>query len=199
VARLAVLASGNGSNFQALVEAVRERPEEEGPRHECVLLIHDRKAAFAAERASLLGIPRRHISYFGRAVFEAEAEIEAALDEAAADFVALAGFMRILSPPFVASRRGRIMNVHPSLLPEWPGAHSIQRAYEAGAREFGVTVHIVDEGMDTGPRVDRCSFEAHPGETIYEIEMRIHAIEHRIYPRAVLGMLDAFDEERVMP
>ena len=199
MARLAVLASGNGSNFQALVEALRDDTRRGHARHECVLLVYDRRGAFAAQRAAALAVPARHVSYFKRDIEEAEAEIAAALDEANAELVALAGFMRILSPAFVASRRGRIVNVHPALLPKWPGARSISRAFEAGEREFGVTVHFVDEGMDTGPTITSASFFAEPGRTLGQIEARVHAIEHEIYPRAVLSLLDAVDSARGTP
>ena len=196
---LAVLASGNGSNFEALALALRSRPLGEGPRHECVLLIYDRKAAFAAERAGKLGIPSRHVSYYGREASDAEADISAALDEARADLVALAGFMRMLSPSFVAARADRIVNVHPSLLPKWPGAHAIERAYRSGEREFGATVHFVDEGMDTGRVIDSGSFIAESSETLEEIESRVHGIEHIVYPRAILGILDSLEAERGRP
>jgi phosphoribosylglycinamide formyltransferase-1 len=101
--------------------------------------------------------------------------------------------MRLLSPLFVRARAGRIVNVHPSLLPLWPGTGSIARAWEAGAREFGVTVHIVDAGTDSGPILVREAFEPAPGSTLAEIELRTHEIEHRIFPRAVLGLLDQID------
>ncbi len=198
MARLAVLASGNGSNFQALVEALREdtRREDtrrEAPRHECVLLIYDRREAFAAKRAAGLAVPARYVGYYKRGIEEAEAEIAAALDEAKSDLVALAGFMRMLSPSFVAQRRGRIVNVHPALLPKWPGARAISRAFEAGEREFGATVHFVDEGMDSGPAIASAAFLAEPGENLGQIEAQVHEIEHEIYPRAVLSLLDAVD------
>jgi phosphoribosylglycinamide formyltransferase 1 len=195
VARLAVLASGNGTNFEALARALAERPEAEGPRHECVILIYDRKAAFVAQRASRLGIPARYVTYFKREAVEAEAEIASELDRSGADLIALAGFMRILSPAFVAPRRGRIVNVHPSLLPAWPGAHAIERAYEAGSQEFGVTVHYVDEGMDTGSRIASGRFDRRPGDTLEAIEARVHEIEHDVYPRAVLALLDGIEAE----
>jgi phosphoribosylglycinamide formyltransferase 1 len=190
VSRLAVLASGNGSNFEALAEALRARLAAEGNQHECVLLVYDRKAAFAAQRAERLGVPVRYVTYYQREAAEAESEITAALREARADIVALAGFMRILSGGFVAAWRGRLVNVHPSILPSWPGAHAIARAYEAGERRFGVTVHFVDEGMDTGPIIVQESFEPEPGESLEAIEAKIHSIEHRIYPRAVIRLLD---------
>jgi len=193
MARLAVLASGNGSNFQALAEKLGSG---EGRRHQCALLIYDRRAAFAADRAARLGIPARYVSYYKRDALEAEAEIASALSESGIDLVALAGFMRILSPAIVDSRRGRIANIHPSLLPKWPGARAIERAFEAGEREFGATVHLVDEGMDTGPILASSSFRSEPHCALSDIEARVHEIEHDIYPRAVVDLLDAIEDER---
>lgn len=196
MARLAVLASGDGSNFQALAESLAAI---EGRPHECVLLIHDRREAYAARRAAGLGIPSRHIPYFGRGAREAEAELAEALDRAKADIVALAGFMRILSPGFVKPRAGRMVNIHPSLLPKWPGSRAIERAFEAGDSLFGATVHLVDSGVDTGPIIASSSFMARPGSALAEIEARVHAVEHEIFPRAVAGLLDAVDGKGPRP
>jgi len=193
VADLAVLASGNGGNFQAIVEAIQAAP---GGKHRCVLLIHDRKAAYAAERARALGIPSRYIPYAGRTRAEAEEAIAAALHSAGTELIALAGFMRILSPDFTQSWAGRIVNVHPSILPSWPGVDSIERAYAAGAKEFGVTVHLVDAGMDTGPILVQEAFGPEAGSTLADIERRTHDIEHRIYPAALLRLLDEIDARR---
>lgn len=196
MARLAVFASGNGGNFEALARALRERSANEGPRHECVLLAYDRKAAYAAVRAAALGVPSRYVNYYKRDVEEAEAELAAALEAAGAQLLALAGFMRLLSPKFVAARRGRIVNVHPSILPAWSGALAIARAYDAGSRDFGATVHFVDEGMDTGAPIASEAFERESGESLDEVEARVHAVEHRIYPKAVLSLLDGIEAER---
>jgi phosphoribosylglycinamide formyltransferase 1 len=196
VARLAVLASGNGSNFEALVAALRARPEPAGPRHECVLLAYDRKAALAAERAVHLSVSSRYVTYLGRSREEAEAEIGDALGEARADLVALAGFMRVLTPGFASRWKGRILNIHPSLLPKWPGAHAIADAFEAGERDFGVTVHYIDEGVDTGPIVAQESFRAADRESLESIEARTHEIEHRLYPRVALEVLDGIERSR---
>ena len=205
-----------GSNFQAIVERLRAPRDAQaldgaegsafrgfaGPaagdvarHHECVLLVHDRKDAYAAQRAASLGVPARHVSYAGRTREEAEAEVDAALREVRADLVALAGFMRILSPAFVADWKGRLVNVHPSLLPAWPGAGAIHRAYGSGERRFGVTVHFVDEGMDTGPVIAQDEFEAIDGEDEAAVEERVHGLEHRLYPKVVLGLLDRIDSE----
>jgi phosphoribosylglycinamide formyltransferase-1 len=230
VARLAVLASGRGTNFQAIVERLRAPRDAQAldgmeggafrdpsgatvrdggaagghgggnvrrveRHHDCVLLVHDRKDAMAAARARELGVPSVHVSYSGRTREEAEASIDAALRASGADLVALAGFMRILSPAFVARWKGRLVNVHPSLLPLWPGAEAIHRAYEAGESRFGVTVHFVDEGMDTGPIIAQDEFEVKQGEAEAEVEERIHRLEHALYPKVVLDLLDRIDSE----
>lgn len=184
MAKYAVLASGNGGNFEALVRQMRDR-------HECVMLVYDRRKAFAAERAARLGVPALYVPYAARGIAEAEKEIAEALARAGAELIALAGFMRLLSPTFVVPRRGRILNIHPSLLPKWPGAHAIARAYEAGEQRFGATVHIVDEGMDTGTVLAQEAFDADPADALESIEARIHDVEHRIYPRVVSAILDA--------
>lgn len=209
MARLAVLASGNGSNFQALAEALRRgRPGPDGEalsaRHDCVLLVYDRKAAYAAERARVLGVPARYVAYAGPgrpadtalAREAAEAEIEAALEGAGADLVALAGFMRLLSPAFVERWKGRLLNIHPSILPAWPGAGAIARAFGAGERRFGVSVHFVDAGMDTGPLIVQSEFRAEAQEGLEAIEARVHELERRLYPRVVLDLLDGIEAER---
>ncbi len=193
MARLAVLASGSGSNFEALALALRDRPLSEGPRHECAILVYDRKAAFAAQRAARLGIPSRYVTYMGRTREEAEAEIASVLSEAKADIIALAGFMRIFTPDFVRGWKGRVLNVHPALLPKWPGAHAIRDAFEAGERQYGVSVQYIDEGMDTGPLIAQESFESREGEMIESIEERTHEVEHRLYPRVVLELLDRIE------
>jgi phosphoribosylglycinamide formyltransferase-1 len=187
-----VLASGKGSNFEALVEALRES----GGRHECVLLAVDRKGAFALTRAQRLGIPSCHISFADRGQAEAEAELDKVLEASAADLVALAGFMRILGPGFVSTRRGRLVNVHPSILPRWPGKDSVRRSHEAGEAEYGVTVHYVDEGVDTGPIIAQEAFTAAPGTGLAEIEGRIHDIEHRLFPQTILAILDQIESRR---
>ncbi len=182
--KLAVLASGSGSNFEALARAL------EPTEHECVLLVCDRAGAGAFGRAERLGVPARHVSYSGRPRREAETEIEALLSEAGADLVALAGFLRILSPGFVRRRAGRILNVHPSLLPAYPGLDALRRAWDSGEETLGATVHRVDEGLDTGPILRQASLRRLPGESFEAFEARIHALEHVLYREAVLSMLD---------
>ncbi len=182
--RLAVLASGSGSNFEALVRGL------EPTEHECVLLICDRAGAGAFERARRLGVPSRHVSYAGRSRAQAEAEIAALLSEAGADLIALAGFLRILSPDFVRPRAGRILNVHPALLPAYPGLDALRRSWDAGEETFGATIHLVDEGMDTGRILRQEGLRRRIGESFENLESRVHALEHRLYREVVLGMLD---------
>lgn len=198
MARLAVLASGSGSNYEAIVEALREaRDAGQGrPRHDRPLLLYDRKAAFVAERSRRLGLESSHVTYLGRSREEAEAEIDAELRAARIDLVALAGFMRLLSPSFVEAWRGRLVNLHPSLLPAWPGSKAIERSYASGDKIFGISVHFVDPGMDTGALIAQDKFEMMEGESLAEVEARIHELEHRLYPRIIIGLLDEIEAAR---
>ena len=187
MANLAVLASGSGSNFEALARAL------EPTEHECVLLISDRASSGAVARAERLGIPHRHVRYAGRPREEAEAEIDVLLKESLADLVALAGFMRLLSPEFVRRRAGRILNVHPALLPAYPGLEAIRRAWDAGETLFGATIHLVDAGMDTGPILKQGTVQRRPDESIDELEARIHVLEHTLYTETALRFLNDID------
>jgi phosphoribosylglycinamide formyltransferase 1 len=183
VARLAVLASGSGSNFEALTLAAR------GAGHETALLVCDKPGAPVLERAARLGVPSLLVPYGKRPRADAEREIEAALDDSGADIIALAGFMRLLGPAFVRRYAGRLVNIHPSLLPAWPGMDAIRRAYEAGEAELGVSVHFVDEGMDTGPLIVQCRVRRL--DSLAATEEALHRAEHELYARAVLGLLEA--------
>ncbi|HTX71737.1 MAG TPA: phosphoribosylglycinamide formyltransferase [Rectinemataceae bacterium] len=189
MASFAVLASGTGSNFEALCRALEVR-------HRCVLLVHDRRAAPVAGKAAALGVPSIHVSYVGRSPVETEAELMRALSESGAELVLLAGFMRLLSPAFVTWRPGKIVNVHPSLLPAWPGLGALARSFAAGERRFGVTIHLVDAGMDTGPILAQQGFDAERGQSLEEIERRVHEIEHTLYPAVAGRLLDGLDAER---
>ncbi|MDR1894349.1 MAG: phosphoribosylglycinamide formyltransferase [Spirochaetales bacterium] len=189
MARAAALASGQGSNFQALAEAILPGP------HRLTLLICDRPGAFCLKRAEALGIPSRTVKYEGRPRGEAEAEILRLLEEAEAEIVFLAGFMRLLSPGFIDGFKGSLINIHPALLPRYPGAHGIAESYASGDRELGITIHQVDYGMDTGPVLYQASFTREGTESAAFIEEKIHALEHLWYPRAALELLDALDRK----
>jgi phosphoribosylglycinamide formyltransferase-1 len=182
--RLVVLASGNGSNLQAILDRLHGRDG-----IEIVGVASDKAGARALDRAREAGVPT---GTFPLGDFpEREARDLALADwieEQDAELVVLAGFMALLTPPFVARFRNRIVNVHPSLLPLFPGLDAIGQALEAGAPETGVTVHFVDEGTDTGPVIVQRPVPIRPGVEREELEREIHAIEHQIFPEAI-GMV----------
>lgn len=184
MARLAILASGNGSNFQVIAETL------ENSKHDVCCLVCDRKAAFVIERAKKLNIKVYYVSYFKRDALEAEKEINSILNKEDCDIIALAGFMRLLSPFIVEKWNKRIINIHPALLPKHPGAHGIEDSFNSTDIELGVTVHYVDFGMDTGPIIYQQSFTRRSNETLESAENEIHKIEHRIYPNILIKKLD---------
>lgn len=183
MADLAVLASGNGSNFQAIIDALR------GSAHRVVGLISDQPNAYALERAHRTEVPGRLISYADGKV-AAERELRSVLAQLQPDLIALAGFMRILSPGLVDEFPHRIVNIHPSLLPRHRGLHAIERALEAGDRRIGITIHYVDAGVDTGPIIEQRSLERDPAWTVADAETAIHTLEHETYPRVLVRILD---------
>ena len=188
MASLAVFASGRGSNFVALAGRLREVA-----RHRLTLLVCDRADAPVLERARELGVPARHVGYRGRSREQAEAEMLELLKEHHADVVALAGFMRLLTPFFLGRFAGPVLNLHPSLLPKYPGAHGIEESWRSGDRELGISVIRVDEGVDTGHVLLQKSFARTGSESLAEIEARIHSLEHEWFPVAVLRALDSLD------
>lgn len=184
MANLAVLASGNGSNFQAIAEAVGEGG------HTLCCLICDRPDAYALVRAEHLGVPSHVVSYAGRKRTEAEKDILGIFRKHDVDIVALAGFMRLLTPLVVDAYAGRIINIHPSLLPKYPGTNAIAESFHSPDTEVGITVHTVDHGMDSGPIIVQKSLQRISGETLQELEQRIHELEHRTYPAVVIEVLN---------
>jgi len=184
VANFAVLASGNGSNFQALAKAF-----EEGP-HALCCLICDKVNALVIQRSKAMAIPAFVVNYGGRERRKAELEILEVLRAHNVDLVVLAGFMRLLSPLVVDEYAGRIVNIHPSLLPKYPGINAIAESYNSRDTRVGITVHWVDHGMDSGPVIIQRSLNRIPGESLAELERRIHELEHRTYPETVLKLLD---------
>lgn len=183
-ARLAVLASGRGSNLRALAAAFPPGD----PLGSVVLVLSNRRDAPVLALARDLGIEARFIPFGAdRARFEREATAQ--LTAAGIDLVLLAGFMRVLSPAFTARYAGRLVNIHPSLLPRFPGLHAQRQALEAGARESGCTVHFVDAGVDTGPVILQRRVPVLPDDTEERLAARILAQEHRAYPEAVRRVL----------
>ncbi|HEY4908424.1 MAG TPA: phosphoribosylglycinamide formyltransferase [Methylomirabilota bacterium] len=180
--RIAVLASGRGSNFQALVEAA------EGARLPAVVtvLISDRGTAPALDIARAHGIEALFLDpkqYPNREAHEKA--VIAALEDHRVGLVCHAGYMRILTATYIEHFRGRALNIHPSLLPAFPGLHAQRQALEHGVRVSGATVHFADEGVDTGPIVLQAAVPVLPGDTEETLSRRILAEEHRIYPEAV--------------
>ena len=170
---IGVLVSGNGSNLQALIDAALP----------VAAVASNRKDAYALIRARAAGIPT---ATFALDCHESREERDLVmatwLEEHGVDSVVLAGYMHLLTPPFLARFPERIVNVHPSLLPAFPGAHAIDDALAAGVETTGVTVHLVDEGLDSGPVIRQEAVPVDPRDTLEE---RIHAVEHRLLPEVV--------------
>ncbi len=179
---VAVLVSGSGSNLQAIVDRI-----EDGRLPARVAVVISNKAgAHALARAEHHGLPTRvlpHDAYPDRAAYDAA--LLAAAREAGAEAVVLAGFMRMLGPDFVAAYRGRILNIHPALLPSFPGMRGQGDAAAYGVTISGATVHFVDEKMDHGPIVIQAAVPARPDDDGESLGARILALEHRIYPQAI--------------
>jgi len=187
VADAAVLASGSGSNFEALAEALA------GTGHRIRLLVCDQKDAGCLQRAERLGIPSRLVSYAGRTRREAEKEILEAAAASGARILFLAGFMRLLTPFLIDGFPGDIINIHPALLPRHPGTHGIRDSYLSQDPDLGITIHKVDYGMDTGPVIRQASFPRTEVSSLEEAEVRIHQLEHLWYPRVALELLEALE------
>jgi phosphoribosylglycinamide formyltransferase 1 len=178
--RVGVLASGEGTNLQALLDTVH------GREVEVVAVASDQPAARALERAHAAGVPSR---VFLRSEFGGRAERDAAMADwlvsEGVELVVLAGYMAILDVGFVARFPDRILNVHPSLLPAFPGVRAIEQAVEHGVKVFGVTVHLVDEGVDTGPIVLQRAIELPDARDPAAVHDGLRPIEHELLPRAV--------------
>jgi phosphoribosylglycinamide formyltransferase-1 len=183
--RVGVLISGNGSNLQALVDQFT-RNEKVPAQVEIVCVGSSQADAFGLERARGADIETAVFAKDDHPDREArDAALGNWLDDHDVDLVVLAGFMEILSGSFIRRFEGRLINVHPSLLPAFPGVRAIEQALEYGVKVTGVTVHYVDEGVDTGPVVLQEAFELPYARGVEEIERRVHEIEHRLLPRAV--------------
>ena len=189
MADCAVFASGNGSNFEALAERIA------GTCHRIACLVCDNPRAFAIERARRLSVPVITADYGSGSREEAEEAILRKMQPCAPDLIVLAGFMRILTPRFLASFPNRVVNIHPTLLPKHPGTRGIEESYASRDRELGITIHFVDSGVDSGPIIFQRSFTRTGTEPLDEIERRIHALEHQHYPIVVLTLLNRIQEE----
>ncbi len=184
--RLGVLLSGRGSNLLALHEAMARG----GVPASIVLVVSDVETAPGLARARALGLPAVAVPHErGRGRAEHEGKVLAALTQAEVEWVCLAGYMRVLSPAFVARYPRRILNIHPSLLPAFPGLEAQRQAIEHGARVSGCTVHLVDESLDNGPIVVQRSVPVLDGDDAARLAERILAEEHRAYPEALRRLL----------
>jgi phosphoribosylglycinamide formyltransferase 1 len=183
---IGILLSGRGSNFEAIARnvAAGKIPAK------IALVISNREQAPGLERARAMGLKTLFIPSRGKEREAYDQEVVAALKEAKADLVCLAGFMRILSPVLVRAFPGRILNIHPALLPAFPGLDAQKQALDYGVKFSGCTVHIVDEGMDTGPIVLQAVVPVLDDDTVETLSARILKEEHRIYSEAVCLMLE---------
>jgi phosphoribosylglycinamide formyltransferase-1 len=182
--RFGVLGSGKGSNFRALAEAWRAGTLGCTP----VIVLSDIETAGILGLAKEFGIPRHFVApgpFRTKMSTEAEGEIVRLLEEAKVDFVVLAGFMRVIKEPLLRAFPGRILNIHPSLLPTFRGLEAWRQALEAGVPEAGCTVHLVDEGVDTGKILGQSRVPVLPGDTAETLHARIQLAEHELYPRIV--------------
>lgn len=185
--RLCVLASGNGTNLQAILDELHGRPAAVGgPVVEVAGVGSDKAGAGALERARGAGV---EAAVFAGADYQSrdarDAALAAWIESRRADLVALAGYMQLLSPGFVARFRNRVVNVHPALLPSFPGLDAIGQALDYGVRTTGVTVHFVDEGVDSGPVIVQRPVPVPADRDRAALEDAIHRTEHEIYPEAI--------------
>ena len=185
--RIAVLLSGRGSNFAALADGVAAGRI---PNGEIALVISNREDAPGIEKARTRGIPGQVIPSKGLQREEYDRLVVTALRERQVDLVCLAGFMRLLSPYFIAAFRNRILNIHPSLLPAFPGLEAQRQALEHGVKYSGCTVHFVDESLDAGPIVLQAVVAVLDADTPETLAERILREEHRIYSEAVRIVLE---------
>lgn len=176
--KAAVFASGTGSNFEAIVK--------ESLPCEIALLVCDKPGAKVIEKAEKYGVPTLVFSpkdYASKVEFEKM--LVGKLQEANISWIFLAGYMRIVGPTLLGAYEGRIVNIHPSLLPDFPGKDAIGDAYRAGVGKTGVTVHYIDEGIDTGPIIAQEEVVVEADDTLETLAQKIHAVEHELYPRVI--------------
>ncbi len=185
--KIAVLISGRGSNLQALIDACAD-PDYPG---DIALVISNRPKAAGLELAGKAGIHREIINHKD---FETREEFEAAINHALktakVDFICLAGFMRVLTPTFASDWRGRLINIHPSLLPSFDGLHVHERMIDAGVKIAGCTVHFVSAEVDSGPIIGQAAVPVLPGDDAEKLAARILEQEHRLYPACLRMLID---------
>ena len=181
--KIGVLASGSGSNLQTLIDQLHY---DEFCKIEISVVISDRKTAYALTRAKKAGIPSYVVKardFPNRHAFDER--ISELLDTHAVELIVLAGFMKLLQPAFVQKYRNRILNIHPALLPAFPGAHPVADTLAYGAKVSGITVHFVDEGMDTGPIIAQKSVPVFDDDDEESLHARLQVEEHKLYPTVI--------------
>jgi phosphoribosylglycinamide formyltransferase-1 len=180
---IAVFCSGNGTNLQAIIDAIKNKKLKSV---KIALVVSDNPSAFALTRAKKAGIKTVVVE---REKFstksEFEKEIISNLQKENVELIVLAGFMRIIWPDFLAAYKNKIFNIHPALLPSFKGAHAIKDAFDYGVKVTGVTVHFVDDKMDHGPIILQEAVPIKESDTVESLEARIHKVEHRLYYKAI--------------
>lgn len=191
--RVAILASGNGSNFEALAHQFQAGllPGE------LIFVFSDHHNAYVLERARRLNVCAFSFEvkeFANKAAYE-KALLQL-LQEQEIDLIVLAGYMRIIGQTLLSHYSNRILNIHPSLLPSFPGLHGIKDAYEYGVKVTGVTVHLVDDGVDTGPIIAQEPVMILPEDSLESLEEKIHQTEHRLYPKVLRDVLFQSDKNK---
>jgi phosphoribosylglycinamide formyltransferase-1 len=187
---LAILLSGNGTNFQAIIDSISNGQL----KADIKIVISNNKDAFGlvrAKRNNIKNLSIDHKDFINRRAYDQK--LKEIIEQESVDFIVLAGFMRILGSDFVKNFPNKIINIHPSLLPKYPGLNTHKKVLENKDKEHGVTVHLVDEGLDSGPILGFIKIKVSNGEKENNLESRIHKIEHYIYPK----ILSEFQEGKI--
>lgn len=184
--KIAIFASGNGSNFEVLAQKIigGEIPGE------LALLFCDHPDAYVIERSRKFQIPV--VTFTVKACGDKQAyeeKIVQVLEQYNIDFIVLAGYMRVIGQPILSKYEGRIVNLHPAYLPAYPGLHAIERAFADGVAQTGVTVHYIDAGLDSGPIIAQKHVPLYSDDCLEDLEARIHACEHKLYPAVLKELL----------
>ena len=191
--KIAIFASGTGSNFQAIVDAVTKGSLQAN----VALLVCDKPGAAVVEKAELANV---ETFVFNPKQYESKADFERELiqllQQREIDFIVLAGYMRLIGPTLLQAFSNRIINIHPSLLPAFPGKDAIGQAVRAGVKITGITVHYVDEGMDTGPIIAQRAIELADADLLEDVERIIHEVEHVFYPETLQKLFSDKGEAR---
>lgn len=180
--KIIILISGNGSNLQAIIDTIQQ----EKLPIQVALVISDRPSAFGLERAQKARIKTTVISSKDHATRESyDKALQETIDQQDPDLIVLAGFMRILGKAFVQHFLGRLINIHPSLLPHYKGLHTHEKVLAAKEKEHGATVHLVTEDLDGGPILAFSKLNVEPDDTPESLQQRVHLLEHRLYPTVI--------------